>query len=205
MSPQYVYSTLITPQPGRSQDIVDKIIEYKTESKRTRGFCTVSVASKRPLIVNNAPFDQDMEALQAYIEELLTDPYSVRAWAEIAAMSVIAGMDPNPLTGSHDAPYLERTVFSAKSGERDALTEKLLRIRDLAGEPFPSVSRPATGDTNALMMMRMVTDFGAIGEFRAQQEDNAEARAAYVDAERLCESVEREYARLVRLVRRADE
>jgi len=73
MSPQYVYMTIITPRPGRGQQIVDKIIDYKTGSNRTRGFCTISVASERPVITNNVPFDQDLEALQAYIEELASE------------------------------------------------------------------------------------------------------------------------------------
>ena len=214
MFPQYVYMTIITPRPGRGQQIVDKIIDYKTGSNRTRGFCTISVASKRPVITNNVPFDQDLEALQAYIEELASDPYSIEAWGEIADLSVnvthmigegIAGMDPSPLTGSHDAPYLERTIFRARPGERDAVIKQLMGIRELLGAPKPSVSRPATGNTNVLLMMRMITDFNALGEFRLQQEEHPETRAAYAAVERLCESVEREYARLVRLVRRSDE
>ncbi|MDP6823901.1 MAG: hypothetical protein QF554_11500 [Dehalococcoidia bacterium] len=214
MSPQYVYTTIVTPLPGRGQDIVDKIIEYKTKSRRTRGFCTISIAAERQLITNNLPFDQDLEALQSYVEELASDPYSVEAWAEIAAMSAnvshmvgegIAGMDPNPLTGNHDAPYLERVIFRPKPGERDAVVEKLMGIRELLGAPQASVSRPATGNTGVLMMMRMITDFKAIGEFRTRQEEHPETRAAYAAVEGLCESVEREYARLVRLVRRADE
>ena len=51
----------------------------------------------------------------------------------------------------------------------------------------------------------MIKDFNALGEFRLQQEEHPETRAAYAAVERLCESVEREYARLVRLVRRSDE
>ncbi|MBU80834.1 MAG: hypothetical protein CL724_05050 [Chloroflexi bacterium] len=214
MSPSYVYTTIITPRPGLGQEIVDKIIEYKTRSRRTRGFATISVASDRPVIYNNAPFDQDLEGLQAYVEELATDPDSIKAWAEIAGLSEsvshmigegLAGMDPNPLTGNHDAPYLERLTLHAKPGERDSVTEQLIGIRELLGDPKMSVSRGATGDVNKLMMMRMLTDLSVIGEFRSRQEEHRETRAALAAVERSCVSVEREYARVVRLVRRADE